>query len=393
MRLVYFSPVPAASYAQRPHFAVQAWLELGIEAVLWVEPYPSRLPKLADLRRRPGQRNQGTQLDQRIEVLPVQALPVEPLPGGTTLNRWMFWPAAWRRLASFCRSPWIAAVGRPSQLALQALRQLRPQASLYDCMDNFPEFHRGLSRWAMRRAEDALARQVDWVAASSTFLADKFRRRGLPVTLVPNACATEMFTPARRAGDTVLGYVGCLGPWFDWPLVLRLAQAMPDCQIELIGPVEAAVPRLPDNIAIRPPCPHSEVPGHLARFSAGLLPFALNSLTAGVDPIKFYEYRAAGLPVLSTRFGEMSWRDEADGVYFLDRASDLSAVTTKALASRMSEDQRQRFCHENDWARRFLRPGPLRTLLTQPAHRPAGPSWLDARSSAGATQRRSARRN
>ena len=51
MRLLYFSPVPAGSYAQRPHFMVRAWLDWGVESVLWVNPYPCRLPQWRDVRR------------------------------------------------------------------------------------------------------------------------------------------------------------------------------------------------------------------------------------------------------------------------------------------------------------------------------------------------------
>ena len=40
----------------------------------------------------------------------------------------------------------------------------------------------------MRRHEDAIAAEVDLVVASSTFLADKFARRGLRVEKVLNAC-------------------------------------------------------------------------------------------------------------------------------------------------------------------------------------------------------------
>ena len=59
MRLLYFSPVPAGSYAQRPHFMVRAWLEWGVESVLWVNPYPCRLPRWQDLRRAGGLRRPG----------------------------------------------------------------------------------------------------------------------------------------------------------------------------------------------------------------------------------------------------------------------------------------------------------------------------------------------
>ena len=65
---------------------------------------------------------------------------------------------------------------RPAVRAgLAALNELRPTASFYATMDNFPEFHQGLSRRAMRRHEYALAAKVDLIVASSTFLAESLR--------------------------------------------------------------------------------------------------------------------------------------------------------------------------------------------------------------------------
>ncbi len=72
----------------------------------------------------------------------------------------------------------------------------------------------------------------------------------------------------------VLGYLGCIGHWFDWPLVIRLAEALPQARIELVGPCAVAPPDdLPANVRLLPACKQSEAAGHLARFSAGLIPF------------------------------------------------------------------------------------------------------------------------
>ena len=54
MRLLYVSPIHAGSYAQRPHFVVRSFLEHGVESVLWVNPYPCRLPQWRDLLRAGG---------------------------------------------------------------------------------------------------------------------------------------------------------------------------------------------------------------------------------------------------------------------------------------------------------------------------------------------------
>jgi hypothetical protein len=373
MRLLYFSPVPAGSYAQRPHFLVRAWLERGAESVLWVNPYPCRLPQWQDVRRVRGLGDQGTPVDPRVGVLHVPALPVEPLPLGAWFNRRLFWRSAWREMEQFAaEGPWTLGVGRPSALALAAIDELQPTASFFDAMDNFPEFHHGLSRQAMRRHEDAIARRVDLVMASSTFLADKFARRGLHVEKLLNAC--ESNEGLRSLGPRpahpgpfcpVLGYLGCLGRWFDWPLVVGLAEAMPETRIELVGPCAVRPPRkLPANIRLFPPCKQSEVAGHLSRFTAGLIPFQTSALTAGVDPIKFYEYRAAGLPVLSTSFGEMALRGRDDGVYFLDRASDLAGVVSEAIGRPNDAVATRRFREENDWSFRFEQSVCFRSLLS-----------------------------
>ena len=360
MRLLYFSPVNAGSYAQRPHFMVRALLDWGIESVLWVNPYPCRLPRWEDLRRAGGCGEQGTPLDPRIHVLNVPALPVEPLPLGAWLNRRLLGRDAWRRIEQFasggtvtslplnssdretpphCNGGALAAskhrlrddlligIGRPCALAWAALRRLRPAASFYDAMDNFPEFHRGLSRRSMRRHEDAIAAEVDLVVASSTFLADKFIARRLRVEKVLNACeetdrqgdketdrqgdketGRQGDRETRRQGDKeigdcpnfrvgeygtvpfagilpvslspclpvspspssrlpVLGYLGCIGRWFDWPLVVRLAEAMPQARIELVGPCAVAPPRrLPANVSLLPACDRSEAGNHLRGF-------------------------------------------------------------------------------------------------------------------------------
>ena len=255
-------------------------------------------------------------------------------------------------------------------------------------MDNFPEFHRGLSRRSMRRYEDAIAAEVDLVVASSTFLADKFLARGLRVEKVLNACEET-----RRLGDgetretgemqssfllvspspplplspsslPVLGYLGCIGHWFDWPLVVRLAEAMPQARIELVGPCAVGPPRrLPANVTLLPACKQSEAAGHLARFSAGLIPFRRNALTAGVDPIKYYDYRAAGLPVLSTRFGEMALRGARRRRVFSRSAPAVWRRPSGGAWPSPRPAETSRFRRNNNWTSRFRHSDGLRSLL------------------------------
>jgi hypothetical protein len=72
-----------------------------------------------------------------------------------------------------------------------------------------------------------------------------------------------------------------------------------------------------------------------------------------VDPVKYYEYRGMGLPVLTTRFGQMASRAESDGVYAVDGPQGIAAAATAALAHRTDADTVARFRAENDWAARL----------------------------------------
>jgi len=54
------------------------------------------------------------------------------------------------------------------------------------------------------------------------------------------------------------------------------------------------------NVHFLGPRPYSALPGYLKGFAVALLPSALNDYTRGMFPMKFFEYLAAGCPIVST---------------------------------------------------------------------------------------------
>ncbi len=363
MRLVYFSPVPWHSFTQRPHQFVN-WFHARTGAeVLWLEPYPTRLPMLADLqRKRPGNQA-GSQpamakaTPEWLSILSPRPLPIEPLPGSGLLNRWL-WNGILQAVKAFVDQGecWLG-IGKPSELALQVLARHPGIPSVYDAMDDFPAFYQGWSRAAMAERERKIVALVSRLLVSSTLLASRFAGHHAKWALTLNACETSGLPPAtlpNRPDKPVLGYVGTIGHWFDWPLVVALAQANPAFCIRLIGPVYSTPPTpLPGNIELLAACDHAAAIRAMQEFSVGLIPFKCTDLTASVDPIKFYEYRALGLPVLSTRFGEMARRSEEAGVFFLDGAADLVSQVKDALSYGSGLSEIAAFRAANSWATRF----------------------------------------
>nr|WP_245216021.1 glycosyltransferase [Pararoseomonas baculiformis] len=94
----------------------------------------------------------------------------------------------------------------------------------------------------------------------------------------------------------------------DLDLVRRVAELRPDWCIVMLGPVvkidPASLPRLP-NIHWLGMKGHDELPGYLASWDVGLMPFALNESTRYISPTKTPEYLAAGVPVVCTPIADV----------------------------------------------------------------------------------------
>lgn len=369
MRLVYLSPVPWRSFAQRPHKFIEWFHGCTSGEVLWLDPYPTRFPSLSDISRAKAQSHQGWSIPGWLRCIQPGALPIEPLPGSGRVNALM-WGSLLDEVTAFAASqPSILVIGKPSVLALAVLRRLPDCRSVYDAMDDFPAFYAGLSRLAMRCRELQLVRTVGEVWGSSSILIRRWRKVRADVRRVHNALDAKVLPgvmprPARPARVTgvskVFGYVGTIGTWFDWNWVVRLALARPTDRIRLIGPVFTPVPSaLPLNIVMLPRCDHRQALHAMQDFDVGLIPFRRNRLTASVDPIKFYEYRAHGLPVLSTDFGEMSLRRHAPGTFLDSAGGDLVDLVRCALTYVPDPAQTQRFVAHNTWEARFAATGIL----------------------------------
>lgn len=360
--LVYLSPVPWFSFSQRPHKFVEWFQAVGGGQVIWVDPYPTRLPKLSDvrrLRRHEGNIGQQDQPPQWLQLIRPRALPVEPLPVAGWANR-LLWQGHLAKIQSFAQQgPALLVIGKPSLLALSLLSKRWFQASVYDSMDHFAAFYSGISRFVMSRRERAVASRVGVLMASSTCLRNHWRTVRPDVALVRNACDPKALPvprqPSRQQGQRpVFGYVGTIGGWFDWNVIKALARAQPQALVRLIGPVAVPVPEdLPPNVELLPPRAHDAAMRAVAHFDVGLIPFKRNQLTESVDPIKYYEYRAMGLPVISTRFGEMLYRGGESGVFLADTDKEQSKAAHDALAFQGGSAAAMAFREEAVWTRRF----------------------------------------
>jgi UDP-galactopyranose mutase len=236
-------------------------------------------------------------------------------------------------------------------LAMEFTRHLRPEAIIYDCMDELSAF-RGAPP-GLRAAEAELFAKADLVFTGGPSLYQSKKSKHHSVHCFPSSIDREFFAKARLlATDPAdqapisqprLGYSGVIDERLDMNLLAGLSDARPDWHVVMIGPVVKVSPsELPQrpNIHYLGPKPYSELPSYLAGWQVGLLPFARNESTRFISPTKTPEYLAAGLPVVSTSIADVVNPYGTMGlVEIADTVEEFVVSVERAIASRSSSNR------------------------------------------------------
>ncbi len=196
-------------------------------------------------------------------------------------------------------------------MALGFSEDLEPAAVIYDCMDELSLF-RGAPPALLER-ERRLLELADLVFTGGQSLYEAKRERHPSVHAFPSSIDAEHFGRARRPAPEPadqaaiprprLGYFGVIDERIDLDLLAAAADARPDWQWVMVGPVVKIDPEtLPrrSNLHYLGMKSYDELPSYLAGWDAALMPFARNESTRFISPTKPPEYLAGGRPVVST---------------------------------------------------------------------------------------------
>lgn len=233
-------------------------------------------------------------------------------------------------------------------MALGFTKQLRPRVTIYDCMDELSAF-RGAPPELLAR-ETELLRRSDLVFTGGQSLYLAKAKRHLKVYAFPSSVDRAHFSQARTCAEPEdqasiahprLGFFGVIDERMDLELVAGVADARPEWQIVIVGPVvkidDECLPRRA-NIHYFGARSYQELPRYLAGWDVALLPFARNESTKFISPTKTPEYLAGGKPVVSTSiqdvvkpYGELGLVEIADTV------PDFVAAVERALVLEASD--------------------------------------------------------
>lgn len=153
---------------------------------------------------------------------------------------------------------------------------------------------------------------------------------GLAGTVVRNGVDLDSFRSPGPAPDQLptepfAVYVGMVQERVDLDLLIATTKVLPTV---VAGPLDAPVRARLESagvVCLGPVAP-ALVPGLLHRAAVGIVPHVVDALTMSMDPLKVYEYRAAGLPVVSTPVAG----SDLDGVHVVRNAADWTDTVRRA---------------------------------------------------------------
>ncbi|MCX6745075.1 MAG: glycosyltransferase [Candidatus Parcubacteria bacterium] len=212
----------------------------------------------------------------------------------------------------------------------------------------------------LRGNYETIKARSDLIFTVSEYLRDNLFDKQRHVHWLPNAVDLEFFQNETKVHPLlekfthpVVGFLGILQDRIDVKILEHLAVSNPEMSIVLAGPAWKNFPvkelKRFSNIYFLGPINHWEIPMLYNGFDVGIIPYKTNKFVKSTDPMKYYEYLAANLPVVSTpvpgveRFGEM--------VLVANSPEQFNAEVEQALSGErdLLKAERFRILENNTW--------------------------------------------
>lgn len=255
----------------------------------------------------------------------------------------------------------IFATSTPLTAAIPGIlaRWLRGKPFVFEVRDLWPELPRAMGMrnpillggmWVIEGLAYRSSRGCIALAPGIQLGIERRSANGHPIALVPNGCDLDLFHPSHRGpisvpginpGDFVAGFTGAHGRANGLDAVLDAAVILKErgsvgIKILLVGDgsekshlqERARVGRL-DNVVFLPPMPKRKLAALTASLGCGLM--TLDNIPAfyrGTSPNKFFDYIAAGIPVVNNYPGWLADMISDNGCGVVVKPDDPGALAT-----------------------------------------------------------------
>jgi hypothetical protein len=250
---------------------------------------------------------------------------------------------------------------------ISILNYIKPDKIFYRCVDDLEHFKDipiGLLEY-----ERHLIKISDSVFLTSLHLMEKFDGLNKNSYYLPNGCDFDRFFKMesnKQYFEKIDGYfkkdkinilyTGAIAEWFDFDVLERVSKDEMFNFI-IVGPVRVRISDIfkkRSNIVFTGPYPYEYMPYFAKRSNIGIIPFKINEITDSVNPIKLYEYSAAGLPTVVSGFKTILELNCPCFIYdSINEVDDAIENAIKASSDEKYKEKIIKFARDNSWEARY----------------------------------------
>ena len=248
------------------------------------------------------------------------------------------------------------------------------RAVIYDITDDWTSLTQSPKLASLIAGQDAdLCRRADATIVCSERLQEMKRPLTRSLHLIPNGVDAAHYrhvldgtgpypAESERWTRPVFGYTGTIHPdRVDVDLIEAVARRMTTGTIVLLGPDmlrpdERLRLLATGRIALPGQVAYQDIPRWMRAFDVCITPHRVTRFTESLNPIKLWEYLAAGKPIVSTPVA--GFRDFAHVVRLAGTAESFLAAAVEAVGEAATPDgqrlqeQRRAIAREHSWERR-----------------------------------------
>lgn len=195
------------------------------------------------------------------------------------------------------------------------LKYINPYKVVFDCIENWP--YSNEAEWLKDKLSEFL-KECDIVFAPSQEIVDFCLKYNDKSYLIPHGVNPIYLKHNNYSEPTDviniqhprIGISSSISKeWVDVELIKDIAIKRKDWNILIIGPIMTGNSidewKGISNIYYLGVKKPEDLPAYLFSFDVGLIPFKVNYFTRCIRPLKFFDYLASGLPIVSTPLREL----------------------------------------------------------------------------------------
>ena len=255
------------------------------------------------------------------------------------------------------------------------LKLFSGEISVYDCLAEWSSYSgMGLLRKsAVKKYESKTLLKSDVVLAVSKKLCDRRVIVNRNTHYLPWAAeyilfckdSAEMPNEMMSIKKPIVGFAGHIWGIFDLDIIAKLSETFKNSSIVIVGSLRHLLPRgykreflnvmKRANIRWLGPRKHDDLPKYLKFFDVCIMPYIIDDWTITCSPGKFYQYLAAGKPIVSTDLPEVS-RYYDDDIVKIARSSEEFMEKVNLALNEVSDEnkikKRKEIAKSNSWNHR-----------------------------------------